>query len=200
MLGFGVLAVLAPELTIATFSLILRLRGPQSDELLLALGLAALLIATLGLAVSRGPLRRTESLAGLALAGVAVFAIGLGTEAGDLAGLLQISFLALTQCALLLAQEGGLDRLVALTGLAGVPPFGLFASLALILTGTAARLPWLLLPLGAGLAALAWSVLRQLPAERRLVLSPAWLPLALLLIAGFAMPEPLLAWFRLAAR
>ena len=81
-----------------------------------------------------------------------------------------------------------------------MPPFGLFPSLALIMLATAQRFPWLLLPLGAGLAAVAWRLLLQLPAERRLLASPAWLPLALLLIAGFAMPDPMLAWFRLAAR
>jgi hypothetical protein len=140
------------------------------------------------------------ALVGLAQAGAAAFAFGLGTDAGSLAGLLQLSFLALTQCAVLLAREDGVDRLAALAGLAGVPPFGLFPSLALILAATASRLPWLLLPLGTGLAAIAWTVLLRLPTERRLLPSPAWIPLALLLLAGFAMPDPLLAWFRLAAR
>jgi len=200
MLGYGTLAVLAPELTVAAVALILRMRGTETDDLLLALGLAALLVAALSLATTRGSQPRTLTLVGLAQGGAAVFAFGLGTNAGNLAGLLQLSFLALTQCALLLAREDGLDRLAALAGLAGLPPFGLFPSLALILTATAARLPWLLLPLGAGLAAIAWAVLLQLPPERRLLLSPAWVPLALLLIAGFAMPDPLLAWFRLAAR
>ncbi|MGA3399859.1 MAG: hypothetical protein ABSC95_11615 [Acetobacteraceae bacterium] len=200
MLGYGTLAVLAPELTVAAVALILRMRGAPADDLLLALGLAAMLVATLGLATARGPQRRTLPLVGLAQGGAAVFAFGLGSESGNLAGLLQLSFLALTQCALLLARENGLDRLAARAGLAGLPPFGLFPSLALILVATAERLPWLLLPLGAGLAAVAWAVLLQLPAGHRLRLSPAWLPLALLLIAGFAMPDPLLAWFRLAAR
>ncbi len=199
MLGYGTLAVLAPELTVAAIALILRMRGAATDDLLLAVGLAALLVAALGLA-AHGPQRRTLTLVGLAQGGTAVFAFGLGTEGGNLAGLLQLSFLALTQCALLLAHDDGLDRLAALAGLAGVPPFGLFPSLALILAATAASLPWLLLPLGAGLAAIAWAVLLRLPAERHLLPSPAWLPLALLLIAGFAMPDPLLAWFRLAAR
>ncbi len=212
MLGYGVLAVLAPELTVAAAALILRMRdAAPADPLLLTLGLAALLVAALGLAVPAGQ-RRTLALVGLAQGGAAVFAFGLGTEAGNLAGLLQLSLLTLTQCALLLARQGGLDRLAAYAGLAGLPPFGLFPSLALILLATTARLPWLLLPLGAGLAAVAWSVLLRLPAAQRppagkspagmspAWASPAWLPLALLLIAGFALPDSLLAWFRLAAR
>ncbi len=213
MLGYGALAVLAPELTIASVILIVRMRGAATGDLLLALGLAALLVAALGLAtqgrqrgtlllygLTQGRQRGTLPLLGLGQGGAAVFAFGLGTEAGNLAGLLQLSFLALSQCALLLARRDGMDRLAALAGLGGVPPFGLFPSLALILAATAARTPWLLLPLGAGLAAIAWAVLLQLPPERRLLASPAWVPLALLLIAGFAMPDPMLAWFRLAAR
>jgi hypothetical protein len=213
MLGYGALAVLAPELAVAAAILIVRMRDSTTDDLLLALGLAALLVAALGLAtrdrrrrtlplygLAQGRRGRTLPLLGLAQGGAAVFAFGLGTDAGNLAGLLQLSFLALTQCALLLARRDGLDRLAALAGLGGVPPFGLFSSLALILAATAARAPWLLLPLGAALAAIAWAVLLQLPTQRRLLASPAWVPLGLLLIAGFAMPEPVLAWFRLAAR
>ena len=51
-----------------------------------------------------------------------------------------------------------------------------------MLAATAASAPLLLLPLGVGLAAVAWAVLAQLPAERRFCVSPAWLPLALLLL------------------
>ena len=204
MLGYGALAVLAPELTIAAIALILRLRSPPAEGLLLALGLVALLVAALGLATARSAHRQTLPLllplVGLAQGGAAVFAFGLGTDAGNFAGLLQLSLLALTQCALLLAPEPGLDRVAALAGLAGLPPFGLFPSLALILIATAQSLAWLLLPFGAGLAAIAWAVLLHLPPERHLRASPAWVPLALLLLAGFAMPETLLDWFRLAAR
>jgi hypothetical protein len=199
MLGYGTLAVLAPELTVAAAALILRMRGAPTDDLLLALGLAGLLAGGLGLAL-RPPRRRIRQLAGLAQGGVAVFACGLGTDGGNIAGLLQLSFLALTQCALLLARDDGVDHLAALAGLAGMPPFGMFPSLALVLAATAASLPWLLLPVGAGLAAVAWTVLLRLPAQRRLLASAAWLPLALLLIAGFAMPDPVLAWFRAAAQ
>jgi hypothetical protein len=198
--GYGALAVLAPELTVTAVALILRMRGPTTDTLLLVVGLAALAVAALSLATAPESQRRTLRLVGLAQGGVAVFAFGLDTAGGDLAGLLQLSFLAMTECALLLAPRDGLDRLAALAGLAGLPPFGLFPSLALILVATVARLPWLLLPLGAGLAAVAWAVLLHLPAERRLLPSPAWVPLVLILIAGFAMPDPLLAWFRLAAQ
>ena len=197
-LGYSALALLAPELTVAAIALILRLPAPPF--LLLTLGLAALLVATLGLTTPEGGGRRLLPLVGLAQGGVAVFAFGLGSRSGAFAGLLQLTFLALTQCALLLARPDGLDRLVALAGLAGVPPFGLFSSLALLLAATAAGAPLLLLPLGVGLAAVASAVLAHLPAERRFCVSPAWLPLALLLLCGFAMPAPWVDWFRLAAR
>jgi len=208
-LGAGSLALLAPELTVAAIAVILRL--PAQPLLLLALGMVALLVAALGLMAPRGfasrgltaghePGQHMLPLIWLAQGGVAVFSFGLGTAAGAVAGLLQITLLALSQCAVRLAQPGGLDRLAALAGLAGVPPFGVFAGLALVLEATAATTPLLLLPLSAGLAAVAWAMLTRLPAARRLCLSPAWLPLALLLLCGFAMPAPWLAWFRLAAR
>ena len=233
MLGYGSLAVLAPELTVVAVALIVRLPAPPL--LLLATGLAGLAFgaAASWLAVPSWPgLGRpsshpssheelgcdaatapdppgrmagsgqvmTAALVGLAQGGVAVFAFGLGTPGGAFAGLLQLTLLVLTQCALLLSRPEGLDRLAALAGLGGIPPFGLFASLALVVAATAAADPFLLLPLGVGLAAVAWVMLRQLPAGWRLCASPAWLPLALLLLCGFAMPAPWLAWFRLAAR
>lgn len=197
MLGYGTLAVLAPELAIAAVALILRLPAGPGGELRLVLGIAALFAAAIALRAGR---RGALPLVGLAQAGAAVFAFGLDSPGGNLAGLLQLTLLALTQCAVMLAQPDGLDRLAGLAGLAGVPPVGLFPSLAAILVATAASRPWLLLPLGTGLAAVAWPLLRRLPAERRLLPSPAWLPLALLLILGFAMPHPLLMWFRLAAQ
>jgi len=244
IVGYGSLAVLAPELTVAAVAVILRLPAPP--VLLLVAGLAALALGAVGLVGVRrlsagsppgpsSPPARASWLglprpsahegsdfqatvapdqpgkmagsspamtawAGLAQGGVAVFAFGLGTAGGAFAGVVQLSFLALTQCALLLSRPDGLDRLGALAGLGGIPPFGLFASLALVLAATGSAAPFLLVPLGAGLAAVAWAILRQLPAGRSLCVSPAWLPLALLLLCGFAMPVSWLAWFRLAAR
>jgi hypothetical protein len=244
MVGYGSLAVLAPELTVAAVAVILRLSAPPF--LLLAAGLAALALGAVGLVGVRhlsagspsgpsSPPARASWLslprpsahersdfeamdvpnqpgkmagsspamtawAGLAQGGVVVFAFGLGTPGGAFAGVVQLSFLALTQCALLLSRPEGLDRLAALAGLGGIPPFGLFASLALVLGATASAAPPLLVPLGGGLAAVGWAMLRRLPAERRFYASPAWLPLALLLLCGFAMPASWLAWFRLAAR
>jgi len=212
MLGYGAVAMLAPELTIAAAALVLRLPAPPS--LLLGLGLAALLAAALCLATETGR-RHLPSLAGLAQGGVAVAAFGLGSGEGALAGVMQLTLLALTQCALLLSPPDGFERLVALAGLAAVPPFGLFSSLAQVLAATAAAAPWVLLPLGAGVAGIAWAVLPRLPPIRPPPIrpppirpppirpprvSPAWLPLALLLVCGFAMPAPWLAWIRLAAR
>ena len=103
-LGYGTLALLAPELTVAAIALILRLPAPPF--LLLTLGLAALLVATLGLTTPEGRGRRLLPLVGLAQGGAAVFAFGLGSTSGAFAGLLQLTFLALTQCALLLARPG----------------------------------------------------------------------------------------------
>ena len=90
---------------------------------------------------------------------------------------------------------------------AGLPPFGLFTSTFLLMAETVRRLPWLALPLGLGLLAGGWALAARLvslclgaPTPDRdtpapvAALVPAWLALALALLAGLAMPAPLAAW------
>ena len=199
------MAWLSPELALTAVAVILRQRGLVSavpgqtapDIVLLLAGLAALAISGFAL-LMRPNGHRHQQFDGFGQSGVAVFAFGLGTTEASLAGLLHLTLLALTLSAVMLSRQGGLDRVASLAGLAGLPPFGLFPSLALILAATAVCSSWLLLPLVAGLALLGWPVLASLPPlrpapghwQRRL----AWIPLLLLLVAGFAMPGPVNAW------
>ena len=207
LVGLACLGSLTPEFSALAALLVLRLRGllvgvPDTaglDPLLLAAGGLALLVAVGGLATARAD-RRLPAFAMLGQTGVAVFALGVDTPEATFAAVLQVTLLALTRLALELAPAAGLPRMAALAGLAGLPPFGLFPSLALLLAATASGSPGLLLPLTAGLAALAWLVLRQLPAgPYRVRPELAWLPLAALLLFGFAMPGPLDASLRLVA-
>ncbi|HEY1932152.1 MAG TPA: hypothetical protein VGG99_09090 [Acetobacteraceae bacterium] len=202
IVGLGTLGWLAPELALTAAVLIVRQRDVASAHALLVLaGLAAMAIAGCGLMLRRDA-ERLPAWAGFGQAGAAVFAWGIGTPDAHVAAILHLVMLALTQSAVLLARDGGLDRIAALAGLAGVPPFGLFSSLALIVAATAARSPWLVLPLAVGLGMLGWPILSRLP---RLgpVSAPRsqldWIPLLLLLVAGFAMPHPVFAWLRAAA-
>ena len=185
---------------------------------LLALGLLALLLAAFSLARQRDP-RRRLALAAIGQSGVAAFAFGLGSTAADFAGLLHLTLLTLARTAVLPGRDrmqrraGRLTVAAGTAALAALPPFGLFASTFLIVSETARRAPWLLPPLGLGLLAVGWALATELAARpcaaaanRRewwrdlLVLAPAWLALALVLLLGLAMPGPVVTWFAGAAR
>jgi hydrogenase-4 component F len=207
VVGLGSLACLAPELALASVAIIVRQLHPLTEHapvhaLLMVAGLAGIAVTGGGALLSR---KRVPliSFIGLGQAGVALFAFGLGIPAANVAALVNLVLLSLTQSGLLLAGEGTLAQLVATAGLAGVPPFGIFPSLALVIAATAAHLPWMLLPFAAALALLGWSILTRLPAspaERSLSRTPyAWAPLLLAMLVGFAMPQPVFAWLQSAA-
>jgi hypothetical protein len=115
----------------------------------------------------------------------AAFALGLAGVSGRIAGVLQISLLILSLAAVRIA-PGRPASWVALAGLAGIPPFGLFAGLAL--TGlAAARAPWMLLPFIAALMLNGWALLRDRDLTRAMAsqAGPAWIAIALTLLLGF---------------
>jgi hydrogenase-4 component F len=105
----------------------------------------------------------------------------------------------------------GWGFVLGVVAIAGLPPLGLFMSEFLVVTSAMARQPWLALPLVAALA-LAFGALATrmqqvafgpargpdvaLPGAR---LAPMYLHLALVLVAGFWLPPPLVAWFRAVA-
>jgi hydrogenase-4 component F len=194
---------------------------------LLALGLLSLLLAAVALrrqATGQGFL----AAAGLGQVGVVAFAFGLGGGAATFAGMLHLTVLTLTRAALAMgfaraAQlKGGGDlggllaghRALALTlvagllALAGLPPFGLFTSLFLVVLETTRQAPWLVAPLVLGLAGCAWALgaravaLCRHPATPDMgaapppgALLPAWLHLAVVAVLGLAMPGPVVDWF-----
>jgi hypothetical protein len=207
VVGLGMVACLAPELTLAAVAMIVRHLRPLTEHapvepLLMVAGLAAMIVTACGplLWGKRLPL---VSLTCLGQAGIALFAFGLGTPAAHVAALTNLILLGLTESGLLLAGEGSFAELAATAGLAGVPPFGTFPSLVLVIAETAARLPWMLLPFATALGLFVWSILTRLPAlapARSLSrASCAWAPLVLALLVGFAMPQPVFAWLQSAA-
>lgn len=220
-------ALLAGALPNVPLVLLLRLRGVlaahpgglQAGPLLLAAGLIALLLAAVELSRGRLPARRLTTLTTAGQSGVAAFAFGLGGTAATFAGLLHLMLGTLARIAALHGSGArgvtpgprGL-RAATLFALAGLPPFGPFASLFLVLSATIDRAPWLVLPLGAGIAVGMWAILRRLPAllaaepvrapssvGSLLRLAPAWLPLAVAVVLGLAMPGIVVAWLREAA-
>jgi hydrogenase-4 component F len=193
---------------------------------LLALGLLSLLLAVLALRRQASG-QQFLAVAGLGQIGVVAFAFGLGSGAATFAGVLHLTLLTLTRAALIAAfgradqLRGGtglagllvghralaLTLVAGLVALAGLPPFGLFTSLFLVVMETAREAPILAVPLLIGLAAGAWAVGVRVvavcrhaplpdagPAPPPGALLPAWLHLAVVAVLGFAMPQPVVEW------
>jgi hydrogenase-4 component F len=168
---------------------------------LLGLGLLTLLLAALA-ARRQADARQALAMAWHGQLGVVAFAFGLGGEAATFAGLLHLTLLLLTRAALAL-DAGRAARIAGLAALAGLPPFGLFASSFLIVTATARQAPLLAVPLLLGLGLSAWALAARIAELRPAPSSAAAGPgdvVALLLLAtgaglGLAMPAPAVAWF-----
>jgi hydrogenase-4 component F len=215
--GYGAVAVLAPRhagpggaaagvlLPIVAFSVVLRLRGvvaANPDAVapgppLLAFGMGALLLGALGV-WRRGRLTAASTLCHN---GIAAVAFGLGGPAATFAGLLHLTAHSLAHAALRRSLPA-MPLAILLVALAGLPPFALFGSEALILTEAARSLPWLALLFGLGLLALAGALavrLRERPGPAAEPSGAAfawtWLPVAALLGLGAAMPAGVAAWF-----
>jgi len=200
--GCGLLTRMQAALALPALALVLRGRGlveAGAGPPLLAVGLG--LIAAAALA----PRTDRAGLTGLAAAGpgLALFAFGLGGPAAA-AGLLSLAASCLAQGAAAARPQPRWLRAAGLAALAGLPPFGVFAGWVMVLTETARRLPLLCLPLGAGLAACAWTVLRQPPDALAgppdpLRSAAAGLQLAVLAALGLGLLPGAQAWLAAAA-
>ena len=173
---------------------------------MLALTGAGLLIVLLGLALLPG--RRTLAdrivTVGIMQLGAAAIGFGAGGTLGVAAGLLMLSFLCLgLPLAWLPAAAGaaGWIRRVSILSFAGLPPFGPFAAVFMLLLRLFADLPVLaVLVLAAFWAAAVALLSASWPAhdvERPALaahLLPASLVLLLLATCGVAMPGPASDW------
>jgi hydrogenase-4 component F len=206
---------------------------------LIAFGLASLLLAAFAL-WRRRDARRFFAWSSIEHMGLAALAFGLGGATANLAGLLHMLGHSLCKSAVffgvghaaqlkgsqktadiggLVASHPGLGWALALgiAAVAGLPPFGLFASEFLLLTEAAATRWWLIAPLGIGLLVAAAAKIHTLQAlclgdatpdaaeappawTERTTLGPIWLHLGLALILGAALPAPLSALLAAAAR
>ena len=102
-------------------------------------------------------------------------------------------------------------QVIGIVAIAGLPPFGIFMSEFLLVTSTFAREPLLAIPLVAGLLVAFGALLARLndlsfgepqgssePISASLV--PLYLHLAIVLVAGFYLPAPLVEWFQHVAK
>lgn len=157
VIGLGALLTLLPALLPVALPLLLR-PGTEADGLLLAAGLAGLILTGLAartLTAERGAV--------IGQVGLAAAAIGLGTQDGAFAALILLLLLTLSDAAARLPDRA---RPVALLGLAGVPPLGTFAGLALVLPAIAAHASWMLLICLPAIAQFGWRLIRQASTRR----------------------------------
>ncbi|MCC6948537.1 MAG: hydrogenase 4 subunit F [Bradyrhizobiaceae bacterium] len=196
--------------------------------LMMILGLLSLLFAAFML-YRRRDIKRFFAYSSIEHMGIIVFAFGIGGPIANFAGLLHMTMHSLTKSAIFfavghIAQVKGTQRMADIRGLsvshpalaiafalcvvaiAGLPPFGVFASEFLLVTTTFAREPWLALLLGFGLlvafGALLWRLQGLLFGEpegpsgkTEASLVPIYMHLAIVLMAGIWIPTPVATWF-----
>lgn len=234
-------AVLAGSVLNVALIVLLRLRGVMAGNpealppgpALMALGLASLLVAAFSL-WRRQDVKSFFAFSSVEQTGLAAFAFGLGGTAAIFAGLLHLTLHTLTKAAIFQSvgraaqikrgqrfadmagllgdhRRLGLTLAAGIVAIAGIPPFGLFASEFLIVTETVRHAPLLSLPLGLGIVTGGCALVMRLQMlclgpptpdasgagpERIFDLAPAWLHLALVLALGLFMPPLVFEWMR----
>ncbi len=204
--------------------------------LMVTMGLSSLFLAAFML-YRRGDIKRLFAYSSIEHMGVMTFAFGMGGAVANFAGLFHMTMHSLTKSAIFFAvgiivQNTGTKHIadirgltvaypalgwafvIAVLGIAGMPPMGVFMSEFLVVASTFARQPLLALPLILGLllafGALISRVQRMAfgpvsPAisakpEKGWVVSlqyaPLWLHVALIIIAGLYLPESVTVWFQ----
>jgi hypothetical protein len=199
--GFAAIASVVPDLAVVLVILLLRLTTqtpwpPDAEALGIAIALAALL-ACAAILHSRSA-RPPIALLQLSQAAIATLALSVGGADGRFAALVLLILLILSRSAATIAR--GPVRSLAIAGLTGIPPLGVFPGLVLVVLVLAGHESWLLLPLGAaGIPIILASLPRKLPTipPRVTIPSPGWLPLALALLTGYFTPDGLVRWWHL---
>jgi hypothetical protein len=196
--GYAVLAAVIPDFAIPLLVLVLRFADgtdwpPVAGALAIGIALAALL-GCAALLLQTGRQHRAVLLQ-LGQASIAALAIATMQPEGRFAAAILLILLILTRAACRVAN--GPAGMLALAGLAGLPPLGVFPGLVLVVLVVSSHAPWVLLPLVSGLV----PMLRAgMPTRQRMVplrttlLSVGWLPLALALLFGFFAPPELVRW------
>jgi hypothetical protein len=199
--GFTVIAVAVPDLALVLVILLLRLASqsqwlPGAEILGSGIALIALLACAHRLMQPGAPHRAT--LLQLGQCSIAALAIASGEPDGRFAALVLLILLILTRSAARIA--GGVAPTLAMAGLGGVPPLGVFPALVLVVMVVGSAEPWLLLPLGVALIPMFLAGLPRHPvmAPRKATIpSVGWLPLALALLVGYFAPSGLVYWWHM---
>ena len=200
----------------------------RAGHIMMGFGLLSILVAAFSL-LRQKDIKRMFAYSSIEHMGIATFAFGLGGPIATLGGLMHMLTHSLTKSSIFFTvghatQMHGTQEINKITGLirgnplvgwglmfgvmaiAGMPPFGIFASEFLILTAAIKEVPLLtplfLLGLGVAFAALFRRVQPMVsgpvPAnQQQLIVSniPMILHMALVLIIGIYMPDFLAEWF-----
>jgi hypothetical protein len=195
--GSAMLAAVVPDLAIPLLVVILRVADwSEWPGAAGALGCGVALIALL--TCSAWLIRRRHQLAEtllLAQASIAALAIATLQPDGRFAAIVLLVLTSLTRTASRAARQPA--HVLAIAGLAGLPPLGVFPGLVLVVLAVSDYAPWLLLPLGIGLLPVLLAGLPRRPPAvswRTALLSVGWLPLALAVLFGFFAPAGLVRW------
>jgi len=200
--------------------------------IMMALGLLSLIFAAFML-YRRRDIKRLFAYSSIEHMGIATFAFGIGGPLANFAGLLHMTMHSLTKSAIFfavghIAQVKGTQRIAEMGGLsvthpvlatgfalgviaiAGLPPFGIFASEFMLVSSTFARQPLLAVLLMAGLLIAFGALILRLqdivfglpkgpkdPVKASYV--PLFIHLALVLVAGLWLPSEVVRWFRAVA-
>lgn len=196
--GFVTMAAIVPDLAAVFIVLILRLATQAAwppDIAALGIGTAVLTLLACAFLLT-GPTRsHRAALLFLGHSSIALLAISIGQADGRFAALILLILLILSRAATRIMD--GPASTLAIVGLGGVPPVGVFPGLVLVVLALSAHDPWLLLPLGIALVPMVLaSVPRHFPdfSPRPEVPSIAWLPLALAVLVGYFAPDTVVLW------
>jgi hypothetical protein len=199
--GFVTVAALVPDLAVVLVILILRLgnQGPWPSDVE-ALGIAIATMALLSCAILLISRNGSQCITLLVLsqASIAALTICVGQDDSRFAALVLLILLTLSRAAARVPV--GPVATLAVAGLGGIPPLGVFPGLVLVALTITAHNPWLLLPIGVALIpVVSASVPRRLPdfSIARKLPSVGWLPLLLALAVGYLAPSGLVQWWRI---
>jgi hypothetical protein len=200
-IGFAMIAAVVPDLAVVLVILILRLANqsrwpPEVDAIAVGITMVGLLVCAVRLI---NPVRlHRVTLLQLSQASVAALSICIDQAEGRFAALVLLILLILSRSAARFHDRGAAP--LAIAGLAGIPPLGVFPGLVLVVLTISAHEPWLLLGVGAALVPIALAGMPRrfpdLPA-RPMMPSIAWLPLLLAVLVGYFAPDGLVYWWRI---
>ena len=199
---------------------------------MMALGLISLVFAAFML-YRRRDIKRLFAYSSIEHMGIITFAFGMGGPLANFAGLLHMTMHSLTKSAIFfavghIAQVKGTQRIADIRGLsvthpvlavglalgvlaiAGLPPFGVFASEFMLVSSSFARQPLFAIILVFGLIVAFGALILRMQdvlfgepsgpiGKVKASYIPLYLHLACVLIAGLWLPEPVVRWFRVVA-